>query len=345
MKKLLIAIVFFVGCSKADDNALSVTNLEYEKLEKVNFTKLSELLIQYPLSMFVTDSLIVVQEYDATESFFYTFDRLSGIKVGSFLKKGNSGQEALNISNNYLLEDNQLSLYDDAKKQLITYSICDNDFVFQGTESTLAKNTDNSVWIKNYFKLNDSISFALGCNGVFDQNLLLIFADEQSVPSCANPDLSKYLSDEDKLTDVLFGPSFFKINTHVKKAVFGTYKGGLFQIFDLSTLPGGIVLDTTSLFCAPYDGSLQDRKIRYGFEDIFVTDNYIYALYNGKKSDENEYFAQEILIFDWSGECKFKLESDLYLRSLCVDEDQNELFAAAYDNEIGFYLVKTKLPF
>ena len=236
-------------------------------------------------------------------------------------------------------------MYDDIKKQLLTYSICGKNFEFLGAESTSEKEIVNSVYIKEYFRINDSTSFSLGCNGDFDKYLFGIFSGNKSIHSCINPDFSAYLSGDDKLIDILFGPSFFKINSHRNRAVWGSYKGGLFQIFDLSALPKSISMEKSSLFCAPYEGNLQERKIRYGFEDIFVTDNYIYALYNGKTNDENEGFAKEILVFDWLGVCRFKLESDVYLRSLCVDEQSKELFAAAYNSEKGFYLVKTRLPF
>lgn len=108
-------------------------------------------------------------------------------------------------------------------------------------------------------------------------------------------------------------------------------------------MPQEIVTDTTLLLCAPFEGAYDRREIRFGFEDIFVTDKYIYALYNGKNSVENEYFAKDIFVFNWDGTPKIKLLSDLYLKCLCVDEKTKEIFAVGYDQERSFFLVKTQL--
>lgn len=325
---------------------LEITNVEFKIEEKVDFSYLeSDLLVSYPISMFITDSLIVIQDYQGIKSFFYVLDRTTGRLLSNFVHLGHGSDEVLNTSNNYILSEkcDTLTIYDDKSRRLFEYILLGNSFKYSKKESTTDKENRNNIWIKEYFKIDDKISFSTGYNGSFEKNRFLIFDQEKSIPTCDYPNMSLFLYKDDKLSDLFYGPSFFKINKNNKKAAFGTYKGGLLQIIDLSKLPKKISIDTTLLLCSPYEGELETRINRYGFEDIFVTNKYIYTLYNGKTTLENDYFANEILIFNWDGTSKIKLLSELSLRCLCVDEKKREILAVAYHPEKSFCLIKIVL--
>lgn len=341
---ILFAILVFSGCTDIPKVApLNIDDIKWDIEYKIDHSFLeSDLLIPYPASMFLTDSLIVVQDHQGTKSFFYVMDRFTGNLLSSFATLGHGQKEVLNASNNYTLSKNcdTISIYDDKNRQLYEYILLNNQFVFLKKESLGNREEQNKVWIKEYFKIDEDISFSMGLNGIFDKNRFLIFEKERSIITGDYPNLSLYLDKSDKLVDIFYGPSFFKLNKLRQKAVFGTYKGGLMQIFDLSELPNQISIDTTLLLCSPYEGEADNRINRYGFEDIFTTNNYIYTLYNGKTNIENNYFAKDILIFNWDGTPKIKLHSEIYLKCFCIDEKSMEIFAVAYDPEKTFCLVK-----
>lgn len=339
-------MIILFGCNQSKESSVEIDNVIWNISDSITFESFDEdLLVPYPISMFVTDSLIIIQDYQGGKAFFYALDRFSGVQVMTFAKKGNGSEEVISASNNYLLSNasDTVWIYDDIRKRLMEFNIRGRDIVLNNKQNMMDIEKISKGWIKDIYNIKDNIFFSLGCSGVFDNSRFLISEGKKNTACVKNPNMNKYLSEKDKLSDLFYGPSHFKVNKRNKKAAFGTYKGGLFQIFDLSRLPQEIVTDTTLLLCAPFEGAYDRREIRFGFEDIFVTDQYIYALYNGKNSVENQYFARDILVFNWDGTPKIKLLSDLYLKCFCIDEKAKEIFAVAYDQESSFFLVKTQL--
>ena len=78
----------------------------------------------------------------------------------------------------------------------------------------------------------------------------------------------------------------------------------------------------------------------YGFEDVYVTNDYIYAIYNGKTVKENPMFGKNILIYNWSGELVNSYKTDIYLRNVAVDEKRNIVYVIACKEESDFFLAK-----
>lgn len=342
---ICVLLIILFGCNKPKESSVEIDNVTWSILDSIKFESFNEdLLIPYPISMFVTDSLIIIQDYQGGKAFFYALDRFRGVPVMTFANRGNGNEEVISASNNYLLSDasDTVWIYDDTRKRLMEFNIKGRDIVLNNKQNMMDIEEYSKGWIKDIYNIKDNILFSLGCSGVFDNSRFLITEGNKNTTCVKNPNMDKYLSEKDKLSDLFYGPSHFKVNKRNKKAAFGTYKGGLFQIFDLSKLPQEIVTDTTLLLCVPYEGASDHREIRFGFEDIFVTDKYIYALYNGKNSVENEYFARDILVFNWDGTPKIRLLSDLYLKCLCIDEKAKEIFAVGYDQERSFFLVKTQ---
>ncbi len=340
---ICVLLVILFGCDKSKEPSVEITNMMWDVVDSIEFESFDEdLFVPYPVSMFVTDSLIVIQDYQGGKAFFYALDRFKGVPIRTFANKGRGNEEVLSTSINYLLSDanDTVWVYDDTRKRLMEFNIKGRDVVLNDKQSIMDLEKYSKGWIKDVYNIKDDIFFSMGCSGIFDNNRFLISKGEQNFACVENPNMDKYLSEKDKLSDLFYGPSYFKVNKKNEKAAFGTYKGGLFQIFDLSKLPQKIVTDTTLLLCVPFEGTYDQREIRFGFEDIFVTDKYIYTLYNGKNSVENNYFAKDILIFNWDGTPKIKLLSDIYLKCLCVDEKTKEIFAVGFNQERSFFLVK-----
>lgn len=340
-----VLLIVLFSCSESKVPSVEITDVAWDILDSVEFESFDEdILIPYPISMFITDSLIIIQDYQGGKDFFYALDRFNGAQVMTFAHKGRGNEEVISTSINYLLSDasDTVWIYDDTRKRLMEFNIRGRNVVLNSKQTIVDIEKHSKGWVKDIYQIKDNAFFSMGCSGVFDDNRFLISEGNNHTACVKNPNMDRYLSEKDKLSDLFYGPSFFKVNKRNKKAAFGTYKGGLLQIFDLAKLPREIVTDTTLLLCAPFEGTDNQREIRFGFEDVFVTDKYIYALYNGKTNAENEYFAKDILVFNWDGTPKIRLLSDIYLKCLCVDERAKEIFAIGFNHERGFFLVKSQ---
>lgn len=86
----------------------------------------------------------------------------------------------------------------------------------------------------------------------------------------------------------------------------------------------------------------KDENI-WGFEDIYVTDNYIYTLHNGKTTEENPYFSKSIKVFDWLGNPIIEYNVGVDMRCLAVDEIEKKIYAVAYEEEKDFFLISVNL--
>lgn len=72
--------------------------------------------------------------------------------------------------------------------------------------------------------------------------------------------------------------------------------------------------------------------------DIDVSDNYIFGLYSGKtekqKREESE-IANDVYVFDLDGNIKSKLQLNISIRALAVDEKSKKIFGITTDEDPG----------
>ena len=80
-----------------------------------------------------------------------------------------------------------------------------------------------------------------------------------------------------------------------------------------------------------------------GYNDITASDNYIYALFSGKKKKECGSQSKIIRIIGWNGKAKCELESDLDLKQITVDKYDQVLYAIAVDENSEPEIVKFDL--
>lgn len=83
---------------------------------------------------------------------------------------------------------------------------------------------------------------------------------------------------------------------------------------------------------------------RYHYMDTFLGHEYIYAIYSGKQmlsSSSTGDFCNEVLIFDYNGNPKIKLNLDKPIFSFTIDEVNKKLFGIVYG--INFELIEFDL--
>lgn len=140
-------------------------------------------------------------------------------------------------------------------------------------------------------------------------------------------------------------------NPKENKMAFTTIYGIIFEIFQLGKKPF-IIHKYHDAFPAyiPDSGPTHSSAIYkkdeniHGYTDVCSTDQYIYALYSGKTikviSEQGVMDVQltnQILVYDWNGNCVCRLVADKPLLNICVSEDDQELIALGWEDDYYLY--------
>lgn len=180
---------------------------------------------------------------------------------------------------------------------------------------------------------------ATGMNGLLNDFRFVVFDKSfELISKFENyPLLDDNREKNKKLNEEIFNIYFLKTSPDKKHLLFASYKIGLMEIFNIEELPERINKVKSLLLTKPMKN---EQGNIYGFEDVYVTDKYIYALHNGKTAEENPYLSQSIKVFDWEGNPVVKYNLGIDMRCLAVDEDKNIIYAVAYNDEDGFFLIR-----
>jgi hypothetical protein len=82
---------------------------------------------------------------------------------------------------------------------------------------------------------------------------------------------------------------------------------------------------------------------KYGFNDIAVTKDEIYTLFNGPELTKPNTFSDDILVYDWNGKPLRRFKLDRKCRNIALDESNPNFLYALYGEE-DVQIVRYKLP-
>lgn len=129
-----------------------------------------------------------------------------------------------------------------------------------------------------------------------------------------------------------------------------TSSGAIFELYQIDTTPNLIKSYHDIYPVYVNDSSPGVNSIKHGqdniigYTDIYATDKYIYALYSGKKIAQrnndgmmNAMLSNNIFIYNWNGECIYRLISDKKLFNICITDDNKELIALGWDKDFCLY--------
>lgn len=327
--------VFFSCIELPDTNVVPVVSVSFTEIDTLSLKKLNshDYLASYPEAMLLVDNELVVQDRRSTGSLFH---KIGKDGVNEFVKLGNGPDDYLDTNLNPFVEgEDKIGFYDPIKRKISLLK-----------EKNGIYKIDKSIKINN---IEGQVRESIGCGdfylltgmqGDFSINRFIIVDSVGHVVSkyggypSINPSLFNNPSED--IVKLLHMASFLRISPDKQKVVFASYHGALIQFFDLAFFP-----DSLRTICSlQLDIPMKHSQISethagwvYGFEDVFATDNYVYAIFNGQTAYENPGFGHKILVFDWFGNLKKTYFSQLGIRSLAVDEDANLFYLAGYDEE------------
>jgi hypothetical protein len=289
--------------------------------------------------MLLSDNYLIIQDDRGHDFYYHSIHRISGELDLEFGKKGNGPGELLYASGNPLFNclKNELQVFDSNGKRFCYYKLDEN---VANCMNVVDISKKNNLFLLELLDL-DTCYLATGMNGVLDDFRFVVF-DKSFEPIHTfekYPVLDYNREENQKINEELFNIYFLKTSPDKKHLLFASYRIGLMEIFSLEALPENIHKVRSLLLTKPM--KYQKENI-FGFEDVYVTNKYIYALHNGKTAKENPYLSQSIKIFDWQGNPVVEYNTGIDMRCLAVDEDRGIIYAVAYNDDDGFFLIQVE---
>ena len=197
-------------------------------------------------------------------------------------------------------------------------------------------------------KTND---FVISTGFYGEGRYLLYSLVDGSVRYCLSyPDCPDYPVLQEKTKGMLYASSILRLRPDGQAFVCADMYSGVIDFCRL--IPGGIErvklerlsYPMTEISETPVPRVLYKRENRFGFMDIAVTSECVYALYSGKTYERDRQGAFEgnrLLEYDWEGNLVRTLDFNVALTGITYDCDEGALYGIA--GNAGVSLVKLRL--
>lgn len=311
-------------------------------------------LWRFPLQMECTDSLIIILDY-VNEHYFHLYTQ-DGKPVGQFARKGQGPGELLSANQFHLsAQKDTLYVYDSTSRKIVAYQL---PYLQKDTIHTLPYQEYNV----NYSLLPPSETPHI----IYDmlpirKDLFLVKGNQPSLRygiydfmhHTLTPKYTDFpdrfiSSNKEEAWSVLSSDTRTFFKPDCTKMLNATYIGGILEIFSC-TADIRLSNDTTLLIYEPEYGVAEgavpvyvvgNEHTQLGFEDIHATNRYIYALLH----DINDAMEpKDITLLNWAGKPIRKIKTHKRLSRLCVNEQQNVIYAMALHKENGYELLSIHL--
>ena len=346
MKNVYVILIFFI-CVACKENTEKIIVCEppFEVSDTLRHHVIhTEEVFGSAMSMFLIDSVVFIEDQIHRDSCIWGFHVGEKRVVKTWVPKGRGPGEVNALSSNvhYFPEERCFMVYDPNYKKMIEY----NDSAYSFVEYKLP--VQDSIFRMNFVQdvvKCDHYFVCMGTGDIFRQNKRFIVLDSnfQVVKALEGYPFMKDINLQD-ISEVYQYGDEIRVKPDGSKFVFGSYIGGVLEIFDLDQLPDSIPLIKREVYYRPVFDKDEAGNILFaentqcGFENIYVTDNAIYALIHDF-SNRNLSFPDKLVVYDWQGNWKKTYGLDWMTHAICVDEKNQMIYAMAFSPEKSFHLV------
>lgn len=327
---IILLAVQAVACTEQKEYTSPVFPKEAE-LESISLAE--DIVLAFPYDICVDrDNVYVLSMVENT--WLQVYDKQNGEYKGGYVPRGQGpGELTAGFNLFYDRLGQAISIFDTGSMKLLSYRIegkGDNLLSVVGEEPFY----DRRGVVRRLWHLPSGqvlVDGQLGNGGEHQKRFQLLSGDKL---------VSEYnvFPVESKEEQRIYIDPQVTISPDGKKMASGILYGGTLETF---TLSDGIQLTNLRKFYPSrfqYDsGTLEptDEAV-YGFASLCSTDKYVYSILIGDK-DPNQ--LNHIAVFDWNGQEVIRYHTDCLLVKICVSYDDKTLYAVAYSEEKGFYLV------
>lgn len=349
MKIGIVSFAFIlVACTAAKQNPV-LNDPPFTTPDTLIHTKIeTEEVFGSAVCMFLIDSVLFIADHFNRDTAVWGFHTGKNKITKAYARKGRGPGEISSSPSSNIQYDSPkgcFTLYDPNYKKIIEYHVRDTHFYechLPFRDAILRNNFVQEV-IKT-----DSFQIYMGTGGSFSTGKRFLIYDNANhfVKETGNYPTIDIPCGE--LAEICQYGEEIRVKPDKSKFVIASYIGGILEIFDLQHLPDSIPRVMEKIYYRPIyekdvSGTINtSEKNIYGFENIYVTDNAIYALLFDHHNPEL-IFPNKIIVYDWNGKWITGYALDCMLHSLCIDERNNLIYGMAFSENESFHLVYFKL--
>jgi len=301
-------------------------SLEYDQV------LLSDFIWGHPLDLLVTDSVLFVYDEKNSSGLFHILNIKNPIEVLSFGKKGQGANEFIMPFDFQTINDNKIAIFDYMRKSLYMidlFQVQDQNYNFP----IIAKDT-----IIGTIKMLPSIHNSLVKLGFYDDCMFRLDMNSQHEKKYGEYPYKDL--DEKRIENRMRGMAYqgmIRLNPNRDKFVFGINRADIIYFYQIQ--PEEIILRklyelTYPKYKPDVNGESRSAAIAANnnrtFISIYTSNKYVYALYSGKNMQDSGMKSLEgdvVYIFDWEGNPIKKLNLNIPVTLICVNNENSELYA------------------
>lgn len=327
MKKNNILVIFillsiFYGCDNKDNTQIKKINNfpSNRNVSTVNIQLLGENLIDYPVKIIKKDSLLFLLDIGNTSDYFvhcYSFPNCQYIQ--SFFKHGQGPDEFISINNIQIYRD---TLYAYNSTNEIFFIPLDN-FLRKSLKLKKYKMSSDYGFLNRGCKIKESFFFPVF--NKLNKNRILEFKMNGELKSSFGK-LTTNLSEINEATYQAYMPFL-----HGKDSILvaATQFGEVLDIYNIHDHKQITIVGKKGYPEFQNINGFAINKGIIGYEDVQVTNNRIYALFNGENEKDKKFNRQGgkyIYVFSLDGLQLIKLTIDRRCIGFFVDEDNQKIY-------------------
>ena len=329
--KIYITIIFYLvlmaSCNNSGDQTYRMPEFAQVKdVEEIKFLT-DDIGVNSVSDIFKYRDCLYLIAYDAhTQTILHAYDIKTGKRIYSAIRYGNGPGELIYPNISYFdYESGHLYFYDKVKQSCFEYVISDQVSLISDQMST------NTPWITHYFPIQGVGELTMKAikedidNQTKDVRISLIDNSRQIV--------SEYnifpINHDKNILHAVYQSDRADVSTDKKHLVVGTSYGSILEVFDITK---GIKPKTVKYFVEPTlilrEGRYNNDDTIIGFNDLFASNEYIYAAYDGENYGDvpaSEFF-NNIAVFDYNGTPTYLLRLNDRVERICVDEETGEIY-------------------
>lgn len=341
MKKICFQILFVILASACQNKEPVFTAFECSDTERLSGKILSSTFIfSDPAEMVLVDSLLIIHDSQKKDSCFHIFNVNNGLFLKSFGHKGRGpGEVIFPASMNYSPVKQAITTYEPNLRKIVCYNI---GHILNGqppffSEIQIKESPSfvtQAIPYENKFILR-------GC----DDKMRFGRLDDTLKVNSIYTDYHRIVNDQEENWAIINYTPQWAIRPDESKMVMTTYIGSIFEIFNIRD--GIIEYDTIQFYYPPIYRPLKGFKPKWvgttpetiiGCYNIYVTNEYIYTIYEGESAKKNQ-IHKKLILFDWKGRVHKKYEfTEGDPVSICVDEVNKKFYCVILNHEYEYQI-------
>lgn len=335
---LFLIVLIFISCNRKK-SILDYTDLKYDITSLFKPTNINEDSLSRPEFVLSIGDYIIIGD-DSKDNIIIAYNLVDNT-YRNLITKGNGANEIRGISRLNKSNDSEFYAYDGLTQKIFYFNIQNNEIHFLKSE----KMSDYSTFAKTE-------DYIIGCR----KNSAYRYTIKNGADSIIG-EIGDYSEFKVSITigaEVFDG--FITNNNNIKKSAWVSCYAESINILDYNDK---LKILHKNVYKQPKYGNINQEgkdtpvfsmQNNIGFTSVCNSDNYIFALYNGKpfidfikNPNKDNLICNNICVFDWNAKLITNLYSDNGIRCIDYNRSKNKLFFIVLSNNDMYQIMEIDL--